>query len=375
MTSKRDYYEVLGVSRNASLEEIKRAYKKLALKYHPDRNPGDPEAVEKFKEAAEAYEVLSNPEKRARYDRFGHEGLSGSYAQPNFSDVQDIFDLFGDLFDGFGFFRQTGRRSRAQAGRDLRTSLTIDLLEAAGGCTKTIKFSRHEICPTCHGSGAKPGSSPVTCEYCGGYGQVVRSQGFFRLQVTCPACHGEGRVIRDPCPECRGHGQVRKTVKLEVHVPPGVDTGMQLCLRGEGEPGVQGGPRGDLYVDLRVREHPLFRREGKNLICRVPITYSQAALGATIEVPTLKGPLSYEIPAGTQPGTVFRIRNGGMPDPHGGAAGDLLIEVTIEVPKKLSEQEEKLLRELAEIEKTNVSPHRKSFFEKVREWLSTMQNK
>ncbi|HID23412.1 MAG TPA: molecular chaperone DnaJ, partial [Planctomycetaceae bacterium] len=347
MAAKRDYYEVLGVSRDASPEDIKKAYKKLALRYHPDRNPGDQEAVERFKEAAEAYEVLSNPEKRARYDRYGHSGLSGAYAEPGFSNIDDIFDLFGELFEGFGFGRPRTRGRWSQVGRSLRTSVAIDLIQAARGCTQTIEIRRQELCPRCGGSGARPGTAPVRCDYCGGHGQVVQAQGFFRIQTTCPACHGEGRVIRDRCPECRGSRTIPRTVRLDVKIPPGVDNGMQLCLRGEGEPGFDGGPRGDLYVDLHVKEHPLFRREGRHLICRVPVTYTQAALGAEIEIPTLEGRRPYTIPPGTQPGDVFRIRQGGMPDPHGGPPGDLLIEVTIEVPKKLAPEEERLLRKLA----------------------------
>lgn len=371
MASKRDYYEVLGVSRDAAPEDIKRAYRKLAVANHPDRNGGDAAAVERFKEATEAFEVLSNPDKRARYDRFGHAGVSGANGGAGFQDVSDIFEAFGDLFEGFGFSPRTGRRrTRARQGDSLQTPLTIDLLEAARGCTRTLEIRRNEICETCQGSGARPGTTPDRCDYCGGMGQVVQSQGFFRVQTTCPACRGSGTVIREKCVDCHGAGRIPKTVALDVKVPAGVDTGMQLCLRGEGEPGLNGGPRGDLYVDIRVREHPLFRRDGSNLTCRVPITFSQAALGAELDIPVLEGRHRYTIPPGTQPGEVFRLRGAGMPDPHGGRTGDLLVEIQVEVPRKLNDEQEHLIRELAELEQTDVSPHRKSFLDKLKDWFS-----
>ena len=371
MASKRDYYEVLEVPRGALPEEIKKAYKKLALANHPDRNPGDDEAVTRFKEAAEAFEVLHDPGKRDRYDRFGHAGVSGN-GRTGFSDVSDIFDAFGDLFEGFGLFgggRTRGRRRRTYKGESLRTPVTIDLLEAAAGCTRDLQIQRRETCSVCDGSGAKPGTTPHRCDYCGGHGQVVQSQGFFRIQTTCPACRGEGTVIRDKCFRCGGTGREAKDFKLEVKIPPGVDTGMQLCLRGEGEPGPHGGPRGDLYVDIRVKLHPLFQRDGKELTCRVPITYSQAALGAEFEVPVLDGRYTFTVPPGTQPGEVFRLRGFGMPDPHGGRRGDLHVEVQVEVPKKLNDRQEELLRELAELEQADVSPHRKSFFESLKDYF------
>lgn len=369
MAQKRDYYEVLSVERTASAEVIKRSYKKLAAKYHPDRNPGDDEAVERFKEAAEAFDVLSNPQKRERYDRFGHAGVNGAGA--GFQDVGDIFDAFGDLFGDFGLFGGA-RRGRSRGGRrgpNLRTSLTIDLLEAAEGCERSLEIERHELCRTCDGSGAKPGSTPDSCQYCGGAGQVVQSQGFFRLQTTCPACQGAGQIIREKCPGCLGSGRETKGVKLSVKIPPGVDNGMQLCLRGEGEPGDGGGPRGDLYVDIHVRKHPLFDREGAHLICQMPIRYTQLCLGAEIEIPLLRGRDTLKIPAGTQPDEAFRISGKGMPDPHGGAHGDLFIHLHLEVPTKLEERQEELLRELAEHEKTNVSAHQKSFFDKLRDYF------
>lgn len=368
MAAKRDYYEVLGVAKDASPEAIKKAYKKIALETHPDRNPTD-EGVAKFKEASEAYEILGDAEKRARYDRFGHAGASGH----QYGDVSDIFEAFGDLFEGFGFGggSRGGRgRRRGRQGASLRTAFTIDLLEAAKGTTRQLEINRNETCEECDGSGAKPGSKPVKCDYCGGQGQVVQSQGFFRVQTTCPACQGQGTIIRDKCTKCRGSGMQPKKVKLDVRIPAGIDNGMQLCLRGEGEAGQQGGPRGDLYVDIQVKEHPLFQREGRDLTCHVPITYTQAVLGTEIEVPLLTGRRDLTIPAGTQPGDIFRLRSEGMPDPHGGPRGDLFVRVQLEVPKKVTGRQEELVRELAELEHANVTPHRKTFFETLKDWFT-----
>jgi len=370
MASKRDYYEILGVAKDASPEQIKKAYKKLAIANHPDRNPGDESAVGRFKEAAEAFEVLSDQQKRARYDRFGHAGVSGNGAGHQFTDVSDIFEAFGDLFDGFGMFGQGGRRGgRTQRGSHLRSAITIDLLEAARGCTRTLEVRRRETCVTCHGSGAKPGTKPQTCDYCGGRGHVVQAQGFFRVQTTCPACQGVGNVVRDKCADCGGTGTQPKSSKLDVKVPSGVDNGMQLCLRGEGEAGPGGGPPGDLYVDIQVRPHPFFERHEKNLACRVPISFSQAALGTEVEIPLIDGKQRLTIPAGTQPGEHLKLRGMGMPDPHGGRRGDLFVEVQVEVPQNVSRKQEKILRELAELEKVEVTPHRMSFFEKLRDYF------
>jgi molecular chaperone DnaJ len=372
MATKRDYYEVLGVSRDAGGEEIKKAYKKLALKYHPDRNQGDEEAVDKFKEAAEAYEVIGNDEKRARYNRFGHQGVQGAAGRGGggFNDINDIFDVFGDLFDGFGMGgRRRGGGRRPTQGDSLKTRLQIDLLEAAKGCEKTVEIPRKKTCNTCDGSGAQLGSSADSCDYCGGHGQVVQSQGFFRVQTTCPACKGEGKMIRDKCSDCSGAGKVAESVKLDVKVPAGVDTGMTLRLSDEGEAGAQGGPRGDLYVEIHVREHSLFHRDGPDLICEVPISYTQAVLGAEIEIPCLEGKTQHYIYPGTQPGEVVRIRGGGMPDPRGGRSGDLQLHVILEVPKKIDSEQEALLRDLAELEQAAVSPHRSSFFDKLKEWF------
>jgi molecular chaperone DnaJ len=371
MASKRDYYEVLGVAKDASPEQIKKAYKKAAIANHPDRNPGDDGAVVRFKEAAEAFDVLNDPNKRGRYDRFGHAGVSGN-GGPQFSDISDIFDAFGEMFgDNFGVFGEgRSRGARAHRGGHLRSSITIDLLEAAQGCTRTLEIRRHVSCQTCQGTGARPGTKPQTCDYCGGRGRVTHSQGFFRVQTTCPGCHGSGRVIRDKCVDCSGSGLQLRPAKLEVKVPGGVDNGMQLCLRGEGEAGPGGGPAGDLYVDIQVRPHTFFERHERNLSCRVPISFTQATLGTEIEIPLLDGRQRLTIPQGTQPGELLKLSGMGMPDPHGGRRGDLYVEVQVEVPKHLSETQERILRELAELEKVEVTPHRKTFFDKLKDYFA-----
>lgn len=374
MASKRDYYEILGVSREVTTIEIKKAYKKLALANHPDRNPGDEEAVKRFKDAAEAFEVLGDEQKRAHYDRYGHADF-GAGGGSQFHDVSDIFSAFGDLFEGFGFKSNSPRGgNRPRQGESLRTSIQIDLLDAAAGCEREIDITRQESCETCHGSGAKPGTQPDDCDYCGGAGQVVQSQGFFRVQTTCPRCRGAGKVISEKCSDCRGQGRVAQESTLDIKVPPGIDNGMQLCLRGEGNPGANGGPRGDLYVVVGVDEHPLFRRDEQQLSCHVPITYTQAVLGANIEIPTLEGRHDLKIPSGTQPGEVFRLKGLGMPNPHGGRRGDLHVVVQIDVPRKISEREEEILRDLAEIEHAEVSqhrsPNRNSFIDKLKEYFT-----
>lgn len=370
MAEKRDYYQVLGVDRSATGSQISEAYRKLALKFHPDRNPDDEGAVTRFKEAAEAFEVLNNPEKRARYDRFGHAGLEGpGGGAPRFHDVADIFDAFGDLF-GFGdVFGGSRGGHRVRRGADIRCQVTLDLLEAAHGTAKTVSFQRHQACPTCRGSGAKPGTKPDTCTYCGGHGRVRQSTGFFSMTTTCPSCHGSGAVIRNPCSSCRGKGFVPQRVTRKVNVPAGVDDQTQLRLQGEGEPNPNGGPPGDCYCFIKIKPHPLFQRHGRDVICQIPISYSQAALGATIEVPTLDGRTDFEIPAGTQTGEVFKLTGRGMPDPRYRSRGDLLVQVHVEVPKKLSPEHQELLRNLAELEKRNVTPARTSFFEKVKDYF------
>ncbi len=368
MVEKRDYYEVLGVTREASVTEIKKVYRKIAIENHPDRNPGDEEAVNRFKEASEAYDVLSNPEKKAKYDRYGHAGLGAGGGNSQFHDVSDIFEAFGDIF-GFGGGRRGGRSRGPARGDHLQTSLEIDLLEAAFGCQKTIKIKRNKLCSTCDGSGAKPGSSPETCEYCQGAGQVVQSQGFFRMQTTCPNCGGEGTVIADKCNTCWGAGFEKEETELTPDIPPGVDNGTQIVLRGQGNPGKGGGPRGDLYVQIIVKDHPLFQREGSHLICRVPITFSQAALGAEIEIPVLGGKKKLSIPAGTQPHDTIRLAGLGITDPHTHRTGDLHVELHVEVPKKLNDEQERLLRELAEHDHVNVGVKRKSFWGHVKEFI------
>lgn len=374
MAGKRDYYEVLGVAHSATDKEIAAAYRKLAIQYHPDKNPGDDEAVQKFKEAAEAFEVLSDSDKRGRYDRYGHAGVDGPSGGAHFTDVNDIFEAFGDIFgegvfgDLFGGGRgRRGRRTRR--GGDVRADVTLDLLEAARGATKKVRFERLEACGDCRGSGARPGSKPESCRYCGGRGQVVQTTGIFRVQTTCPACQGAGSLIKDPCPSCRGEGQVRHRVEREVRIPAGVDSDTRLRLGGEGNHSPEGGSPGDCYCFIKVKQHPLFHREGQHLVCQLPITYSQAALGAEVEVPTLDGRENLSIPPGTQPGEVFRLRGRGMPDPRQRGRGDLLVQIQLEVPKTLTERQESLLRELADEERANVSPHRKSFFEKLKDYF------
>lgn len=372
MATKRDYYEVLGVARDAAAEEVKRAYRKAAAANHPDRNPGDEAAVERFKEAAEAFDVLGDTEKRALYDRYGHEAFSRAGGrQAGFNDVSDVFSAFGDLFEGFfggGAARGPGRR--ATRGESLRSTIELELREAAFGCTRTVEIHRDELCATCDGSGAKPGSSAERCAYCSGRGQIVQAQGFFRIQTTCPACRGAGEIVRDKCPQCAGSGREDKLVRIEVKVPPGVDNGMQLCLRGEGEPGDFGGPRGDLYCEIHVAEHSLFARQGHDLVCTIPLSFSQAALGTELDVPLLDGKHRLAVPAGTQPGDIIRLRGKGMPDPHSRRKGDLLIQIHLEVPRKLNARQEELLRELADLEEKNVSAHQKSFLEKLKDYFA-----
>lgn len=374
MAARRDYYEVLGVERDASQTRISDAYRKLAMQYHPDRNPGDDEAVVRFKEAAEAFEVIGHAEKRARYDQYGHAGLEGG-GSPHFHDISDIFSAFGDIF-GEGLFGDIfggGRRggSRVQRGADIRCDVQLDLSEAAFGTSKVVNFQRHAACETCHGTGAKPGTSPETCRYCGGRGRIVQSTGIFQMQSTCPSCRGQGKVISSPCGECRGSGFVKKKVTRKVDVPAGVDNRTRLRLQGEGEPSPSGGPPGDCYCFIHIAEHSLFHRRGQDLICEIPIGYSQAALGATVEVPTLDGPENLQIPAGTQNGHVFTVRGHGMPDLRRHGRGNLLVQVGVEVHKPLSPEHEAALRNLAEIENIHVSPTKKSFFEKLKELFTT----
>ncbi len=372
MPQERDYYEVLGVERRATSGEITTAYRKLAMQFHPDRNPGDEEAAGRFKEAARAFEVLSDASLRDRYDRYGHAGLQGG--THDFNDISDIFDAFGELFGG-GIFGEAfgggGRRrgSRPRKGKDVFCELTLSLAEAAEGVTRTLSFVRHETCSTCDGSGAKPGTTPQNCDYCGGHGQVLQSAGVFRMQTTCPACRGAGKLVRDKCPSCRGAGLVEEHVERKVTIPAGVDEDVRVRLAGEGEPGANNGPPGDCYCVIQIEEHPFLTRHGRDLVCEVPITYSQAALGATVDVPTLKGPQSLEIPKGTQSDATIRMRGMGMPEVRGRSIGDLIVQIHIEVPRSLSPRAEELLRELAEEEHTSVTPKRTSFFDRLKEYF------
>jgi molecular chaperone DnaJ len=347
---KNDYYEILKVDRNASKEEIKKAYRKKALKYHPDRNPGNKEAEEKFKEASEAYEVLSDAEKRDIYNRFGHEGLRGSGFQ-GFSGFDDIFSSFGNIFeDVFGF--RTGRtrsRTAARQGADLRYDLSVSFMDAAFGATPEIEVVELERCEKCGGTGATPGTEPVVCPTCRGMGQVTKSSGFFTVSSTCPHCSGAGRIIESPCKGCRGAGKAQKVKSMQIKIPPGVETGSRLRLRGEGEEGEFGGPRGDLYVFIHVEPHEFFERDGNDIICRIPVPMTIAALGGTIEVPTLNGNEKIKMPRGTQHGKVFRLKGKGVPHLRGYGRGDQLVQTLIEIPTKLNKKEEKLLEELAKL--------------------------
>jgi len=364
MPNERDYYEVLGVERRAGGAEIADAYRKLAIRFHPDKNPGNNEAADRFKEAARAFEVLSNDELRARYDRYGHAGLQGG-GRHEFNDLSDIFEAFGDLFGG-----GSGRRSnRARQGRDVFSTVALTLVEAARGATKTVEFTRHESCSACDGSGAKQGTTPQPCEYCAGHGQVIQSAGVFRLQTTCPSCRGAGKVIRDKCPTCGGEGLTVEHVERRVTIPAGVDRDVRVRLAGEGEPGAHGGPPGDCYCVIEIEDHPFLTREGRDLHCEVPITFSQAALGATVEVPTLDGPKPLAIARGTQAGDVVRVKGLGMPEVRGRGIGDLHVHVHVEVPRALSARAEQLLRDLAAEEQKAVSPKRSSFFSRLGEYF------
>lgn len=366
MAGKRDFYEVLGVARDAGDDEIKKAYRQLALKYHPDRNPDDPAAEENFKEAAEAYEVLRDPQKRARYDQFGHAGVGES--GPGFQNAEDIFGAFGDIFGEFFGFGGGARRGgqRGHDGADLRYNLTLSFRDAAKGIEKTLIIPRTEQCGTCKGSGAEPGTSVTTCQQCGGQGQVYQAQGFFRVAMTCPICRGRGQVIITPCHECRGQGQVVREHELKVKIPAGVDDGSRLRLRGEGENGSHGGQPGDLYVVISVEADKTFQRQGTDLIYELQIGMVQAALGDRIEVPTLDDPVELVIPKGTQNGKVLSLKGMGLPHPGTGRQGDLLVEVSVTIPTTLSKKQEELLREFARLEEDKLSSKVKGLWNKVK---------
>ncbi|HVO48277.1 MAG TPA: molecular chaperone DnaJ [Steroidobacteraceae bacterium] len=371
--AKRDYYKVLDVPRNATEADIKKAYRRLAMKYHPDRNPNDKEAEERFKEAKEACEVLTDAHKRAAYDQYGHAGVEAAGRRAG--GAGDAFaDIFGDVFgDIFGAARREGR-SQQFRGADLRYELELDLSQAVFGHTTEIEVPKLSECETCHGSGAAKGSTAAACDTCGGSGQIRISQGFFQLQQTCPRCRGAGTIIKNPCDTCLGQGRVRRTRKLSIKVPPGVDTGDRVRLGGEGEAGRNGGPAGDLYVEIHVREHAIFEREGEHLSCEVPVSFATAALGGTIEVPTLDGDVTLKVPAETQSGRVFRLRDKGVKPVRGGARGDLFCRVVVETPVHLSSEQRELIRKLEDSLKKDSqrhAPREQGFFEGVKRFFST----
>ncbi|HEX9981668.1 MAG TPA: molecular chaperone DnaJ [Thermoanaerobaculia bacterium] len=367
-TEKRDYYEVLGLQRTATLDDIKKAYRKLAVKYHPDKNPGDKESEEKFKEAAEAYGVLSDEEKRARYDRYGHAGTQGMGGfDPN--QFADFGDILGDLF-GFGDFFGAGRRrtNRPARGNDLRHDLELDFMEAAFGKEVTLNVPRIVACTTCNGVGAKPGTQPVTCTGCQGRGQIRYSQGFFAVQRTCPQCGGAGKMIKDPCTTCNGAGRVREDKTISVKVPAGVDDGSRLRVGAEGEAGFNGGPAGDLYVFISVREHPKFTRRDYDVHSEQAVTFTQAALGAEVKTETIDGDESLKVPAGTQPNQVFRLRGKGVPFIDGSGRGDHYVHVNVKIPTTLNDEQRRLLEELAAME--GEQPLEKGVLDKIKDFLS-----
>jgi molecular chaperone DnaJ len=381
MATKRDYYEVLGVKKNASLDEIKKAYRELALRYHPDRVPHEQkkEAEEKFKEISEAYAVLSDTQKRALYDQYGHSGIDQRYAYEDIfkgADFSSVFEDLGDfglgggLFDeifsdlGFDIFGSRGRRgTRSRRGRDLEISIDITLEEANSGIEKTITVPRYETCSTCGGSGAKPGTKKVTCPQCRGSGRTVVSSGFFQLAQTCSRCRGEGSIIQTPCPDCHGEGRSRVTRKIKVKLPAGVDTGSQLRMRGEGETGTAG--RGDLFVIIEVRPHPIFQRHDNDILTEMTISLSKAILGAEVEVPTLNGKVMMKIPAGTQSGKIFRLKEKGIPDLHGRGIGDELVRVNVEIPTRLTQEQRRLIEEFAKLS-AEVIEHKEGFADKIK---------
>ncbi len=382
-TTKRDYYEVLSVARTATQEDIKRAYRRLAMKYHPDRNNGSEKADAeiKFKECSEAYEVLSDDHKRSRYDQLGHEGVQG---QHDFShmDITDIFSMFDDIFGGGAFGGAFGGRgsrgathrgARAQRGYDLETQVELTLAEVASGAEKTIEFERQHACDACKGTGAKLGTSPVVCPQCSGQGRIAQ-QGFggmFRMVTTCPNCRGRGSVVRDHCPNCGGTGRQLKKRVVNVKIPAGVHEGQAVRISGEGEPGEQGAPAGDLHCYITIRAHPMFSRHNNDLVCQVPISFTQAALGGEIDVPTLKGMEKMRIPPGTQHGEVIKLKGKGLPDIRSYRNGDQIVQIMIEIPKKLTEKQKQLLRDFAGTEDTNVMPQKRSFVERLKNMLGS----
>lgn len=370
MSGKRDYYEILGLQRGASKDEIKKAYRKLAMKYHPDRNPGNAEAEAKFKEASEAAEVLTNDEKKGRYDQFGHAGVNGQGGfggAEGFSDFGDIFgDLFGDIFGGGGG-RRGGRRSQGVPGDDLQVVVEVDFEKAAFGSEETVSINKEKTCVSCSGSGAKDGSTPASCDYCNGMGEVRRQQGFFTVASTCPKCQGAGTMIKDPCNTCNGNGAVRKKSDLSVKIPAGIDDGQRLKLRGEGSAGKRGGPSGDLYVVVRVKEHEFFTRDDFDVLCTVPVSFSQAALGASLKVPTLTGKVEIKLAPGTQSGKKMRLRGKGIEKLGSYGTGDQIITVHVETPTKLSSEQRKMFERLGELDDKSSNPMSSGFFDRVKD--------
>ncbi len=370
---KEDYYNILGVQRNASQDEIKRSYRKRALKYHPDKNPGDKKAENIFKAAAEAYEVLGDPEKRKRYDQFGHEGLKGVETR-GFGNFDDIFDAFGDIFGGGSIFEEffggSTRTRTTRSGASLRCDIVLDFNEVATGTEKTIEITKKSFCEECRGSGARKGTSPVTCPYCNGKGEIYQRQGFFTLRTTCPKCQGSRRIIETPCYRCNGEGLYPKKSKIKVSVPAGIEDGTRLRVSGQGESGENGAHPGDLYCDIHIRPHPIFKRQDNDIICEFPITFTQAALGCTIDVPTVSGKLlNVKVPVGTQSEDILSVRGEGLPHVRGYGKGNLLVHIMVETPTKLTPKQEQLLREFAELEHKNVTPKRKSFFKKLKDYI------
>jgi molecular chaperone DnaJ len=373
-SNQRDYYEILSVSRTASVEEIKASYRKCALKWHPDRNPENKaEAEVKFRESTEAYSILSDAQKRQVYDTYGHAGLSGSSTGVDFSGTifQDFHDIFGDFFGFEDMFSggRRGGRARAQRGADLRYDMTLTFEEASAGVATKVKLPRQEYCEVCNGTGAKKGTGVVACQTCSGRGQLAYQQGFFTITRTCPACQGAGQIIRERCPDCRGLGRLEREKLIELRIPPGVDTGTRLRVGGEGEPGPNGGPPGDLYVVLEVKEHPFFERRGADLYCTIPISIAQATLGTELQVPGLSGEEKLKIPEGTQSGAVFRLKSRGLADPRGGGKGDLYYHVRVITPTKLTRDQRKLIEELASSLKVENKPAERnsSIFDKVKD--------
>ena len=373
--SQKDYYEILGIAKTASVEEIKSAYRKSALKWHPDRNPENKEEAEvRFRECTEAYSVLSDSQKRQIYDTYGHAGLAGVGASSDFNSTifQDFHDIFGDFFgfeDLFGGASGRRGRNRVQRGADLRYDMTLSFEEAANGVSTKIRVPRQEYCEACNGTGAKKGTGVVACQTCGGRGQLVYQQGFFTINRTCPACQGAGQIVKERCTECRGQGRVNRERTIELRIPPGVDTGTRLRVLGEGEPGPNGGPAGDLYVVLEVKEHTFFERRGADLYCTIPLSMAQAALGTELQVPGLSAEERLKIPEGTQSGAVFRVKGKGLPDPHGGGRGDLYYHVRVLTPTKLTKEQRKLMEQLDATLKVDNKPAERgsSIFDKVKD--------